>query len=254
MSYRIDEIDEHILYHLAEDARNTTATEIAETVDVTPVTIRHRIKQLEEHGIIDGYSASIDYELAAEKTRHQFTCTAPVDRRRQLAADALAVSGVVDVRVLLSGSENLVVVAVGDDTADTARIARELAELGLEIEREDIVQSSVSQPYQPYSPDDDGHALSVADFRSLSGGSELVELTVAETAAVAGRTLEEVGENGIFDDEILLINVERGDRKFTPTGSTTIEPGDVITLFSREPIPQETIERFDGEPSEETAQ
>jgi len=252
MSYRIDEIDERILYHLAEDARNTTATEIAETVDVTPVTIRHRIKQLEEHGIIDGYTASIDYELAGEKIRHQFTCTAPVERRRELAAEALSVSGVIDVSVLLSGTRNLVVVAVGDDTDDTARITRELAELGLDIDREDIVQSTVSQPYQPYSPDA-RHALSVADFRSLSGGSELVELTVSESAAVAGRTLQEAGEDGIFDDEILLINIERGDRKFTPKGSTTIEAGDVITLFSREPIPQETIERFDGEPSE-TAQ
>src|SRR6056297_1459226 len=103
MSYRIDEIDQRILYHLAADARNTSAPMIAEEVDVTPATVRHRITQLEDHGIIEGYHAAIDYEATNGKLTTQFTCTAPVSEREQLAADALTVSGVVHVRELMAG-------------------------------------------------------------------------------------------------------------------------------------------------------
>jgi DNA-binding Lrp family transcriptional regulator len=62
MDYRVDEIDKRVLYHLARDARNTTAAEIANEMEVTPATIRNRIKQLEAEGILRGYLADINYK------------------------------------------------------------------------------------------------------------------------------------------------------------------------------------------------
>lgn len=250
MSYRIDEIDKRILYHLAADARNTTAPTIAEEVDVTPATIRHRIRQMEEAGIIEGYHADIDYERTDGRIVNQFTCTVPVEDRPRLAREALQVSGVVHVRKLMAGRENLVVTAVGTGTDDITRIARELSNLGLELEREDIVQDEEFQPYRPFGPDDDGARKSLADVQSLTGGAEVVEFTVPEDAAITGMTLEEANESGIIDDDSLVISIERGDAVLTPKGDTVIEAGDVVTLFAPESVSEGTVDAFETELTE----
>lgn len=247
MSYRIDEIDKRILYHLAADARNTSAPMIAEEVDVTSATIRHRIRQMEEAGIIRGYHTDIDYERTDGRIVNQFTCTVPVEDRRRLAKEALQVSGVVNVRKLMAGRENLVVTAVGTDTDDITRIARDLSNLDpdLDLEREDIVQDELFHPYHPFSPDN-GHARqSLADVQNLTGGAEVIEFTVPADAAITGKTLEEAKEMDIIDDESLVISVERGDTVLTPKGDTVVETGDVITLFSPEAVPPETVEAFE---------
>ena len=54
MAHRVDEVDKRILYRLAQDARNTTTSDIAAEMDVTSATIRNRIEQLEEQGILYG--------------------------------------------------------------------------------------------------------------------------------------------------------------------------------------------------------
>src|SRR6056297_652807 len=245
MSYRIDEIDKRILYHLADDARNTSAPTIAEEVDVTPATIRHRIRQMEDAGIIEGYHADIDYERTDGRIVNQFTCTAPVADRHRLAQAALQVSGVVNVRKLMAGRENLVVTAVGTGTDDITRIARELSSLGLDLEREDIVQDELFHPYHPFGSDDDASRQSFADVQSLTGGAEVIEFTVPEDAAVTGTTLEAANESGIIDDDSLVISIERGDAVLTPKGDTVIEAGDVVTLFAPETVSTETVEAFE---------
>ncbi|MFC7081451.1 Lrp/AsnC family transcriptional regulator [Halorussus caseinilyticus] len=245
MSYRIDEIDKRILYHLADDARNTTAPTIAEEVDVTPATIRHRIRQMEEAGIIQGYHADIDYERTDSRIVNQFTCTVAVADRHRLAQEALQVSGVVNVRKLMAGRENLVVTAVGTGTDDITRIARELSSLGLDLEREDIVQDELFHPYHPFGSDDDASRQSFADVQSLTGGAEVIEFTVPEDAAVTGTTLEAANDSGILDDDSLVISIERGDAVLTPKGDTVIEAGDVVTLFAPETVSSETVEAFE---------
>lgn len=245
MGYRIDEIDKRILYHLVADARNTSGAMIAEKVDVTPATIRHRITQLEEHGVITGYHADIDYEQTDGQTTVEFTCTAaPADRQR-LAQEVLQVSGVVEVRELIAGQQNLRITAVGSDNDDISRIARELSELGLTIETQAIVHDEVTQPYQPYAPDEGQQSASLTDFRSLAGGAEVVEFTVADTAPIAGQTLADANEAGILPDDVLVIGLERGETMLTPKGETTIQTGDVVTLFARESLPDQTLEAFE---------
>ncbi|WP_158055772.1 Lrp/AsnC family transcriptional regulator [Halorussus halophilus] len=247
MDYRLDEIDKRILYHLAADARNTTAPTIAEEVDVTPATIRHRIRQLEDHGIIRGYHADIDYERTDGYVVNQFRCTVPVSDRQRYAQEVLQISGVVNVQELMSGRENLVVTAVGTDTDDITRIARDLSDHGLELEREDIVQNERFHPYHPFSPNNGHLTQSLADIQNLAGGAEVVEFTVAEDATITGKTLQEAKENGMLDDETLVISIERGDEMVTPRGDTAVESGDVITLFSREAVPDGTLEAFKTE-------
>lgn len=51
----LDETDRHILHVLQNNAR-ATITDIANEVGVSGNTVRNRIEQLEEQGIIKGYS------------------------------------------------------------------------------------------------------------------------------------------------------------------------------------------------------
>lgn len=85
MAYTIDDIDERILYHLTEDARNTSAPMIADQVDVSAATIRNRIQRLEEAGIIRGYHADINYKRINGMLTSLFVCDAPIPESETLA-------------------------------------------------------------------------------------------------------------------------------------------------------------------------
>ncbi len=243
---RLDEIDRRILYRLAEDARGTSAPTIAEEVNVSAGTIRNRIDQLEEDGILTGYHAAIDYERADDSLRNLFVCDVSVTERAHLATQALAIPGVVNVRELMSGRGNLHVTAVGADTEDLSRISHELSSLGVDIQGEDLVQSERTRSYQPYGPEEDPMEPSMTDFLNLSGEAEVVDLTIAENAAIAGLTLREANEDGLLGDEILVVAIERGESIITPKGHTTIQAGDLVTVFGRTGITDDFLGQFTG--------
>ncbi|MCB1464087.1 MAG: Lrp/AsnC family transcriptional regulator [Nitratireductor sp.] len=58
----LDNIDRRILSALLEDGRASVET-VAKKVGLSPTPIRRRIKQLENEGVIKGYSANIDQAL-----------------------------------------------------------------------------------------------------------------------------------------------------------------------------------------------
>ncbi|QSG15628.1 Lrp/AsnC family transcriptional regulator [Halapricum desulfuricans] len=244
MVSRIDEIDKRILYYLAKDARNTAAPEIADEMEVTPATIRNRIRQLEEEGVLRGYLADIDYKSIEGHVTYQFSCTAPIPDRDRLAQAALEVSGVVTVRELMTGNANLAITAVGSDTSDIGRIAGELSDIGLDIEDESVIEKEYHRPYDPFGPEDAPKGPSLTDFMGLAGGAEVVEFTVSEGAEVAGLTIEEAVDEGLLADEMLVVGVERDGDVITPKGETVIEAGDVISLFSKTGLEKDALEVF----------
>ncbi|KOX97399.1 MULTISPECIES: Lrp/AsnC family transcriptional regulator [Halorubrum] len=248
MTYRPDEIDRRILYYLGMNARDTSAPMIAEEVDVTPATVRNRINRLEEQGVIRGYHADIDYENSNGKVTTQFTCTAPVSKRSALANEALSTPGVTQVRELLAGQENLVVTAVGEDTTDINRIAQQLSSAGVTIEREDIVLDETFQPYHEFAPEEDRAPSAVTDFQTVVGGGEVVEFTVSESADVAGLSLETANQRGLLSDEVLVVGIERDGDHIAPNGDTRIKPGDLVSVFSPEALPERLVDAFDGDP------
>lgn len=246
MSYRVDEIDRRILYHLARDARGVSAPDIADEVDVSAGTIRNRIRQLEDSGIIRGYHADVDYERVEGRIVNLFMTNVPIPERERLARTVLSVSGVVNVRELMSGRENLQITAVGSDTNDITRIAREISELGIDIEDEALVQREYFHPFHQFGPDEGPSRTTLTDFRRLAGGAEVVDLTIVSSSPAVGLTLKEIVEEGILEEDALVVAIERGNRIITPKGETTLEAGDVITVFSREGIESETIRTFTG--------
>lgn len=246
MDRRIDRVDERILFHLSRNARDTSAPTIAEETDVSAGTIRNRIRQLESSGVIRGYHADVDYERLGGRFRNLFMCTTAVPDRERLARRALDISGVVNVRELMAGRGNLHVTAVGTDTDDMTRIARELSNLGLDIEDEALVQREDYHAYHPFGPESGDARSTMTDFRRLAGGTEVVDVTVVGGSSVHGRTIQQAVDDGLLDETALVVAIEREDQVITPRGQTTFEAGDLVTIFSGDGVSAESLRAFGG--------
>ena len=233
MSDRLDEIDRHVLYHLVRDARNTSAPMIAEEVNVSPGTIRNRVQLMEEAGILRGYHAAIDYDRAEGRLTNLYVCTCDVLERSKLAKQVAEIPGVVNVRELMTGRNNLHVMAVGEDVHELSRVSNDIASLDIEIEEENLVRSEQTLPYDKFGPDGELTQHSITDVMQLSGDAEVVELTVSEQTEIAGLSLREANERGLLDSDVLVVSIERDDTILTPKGDTEILPGDLVTVFSR---------------------
>lgn len=248
MEHRLDEVDRRILFRLMDDARDTSAPDIADEVNVSPGTIRNRIHRLEDLGVIRGYHAAVDFELAGGKLTNLIVCSAPVSDREKFAKQVLEVPGVVDVRELMSGQRNLHVTAVGNDMNDLTRISRAIEALGMEIEDENLIQRHYERPYHYFGPEDSAQTSSLTDFISLTGGAEVLELTVSEGAAIEGMTLQEANSHGLVGEDVLVVAIERDGEIITPRGQTIIKADDLLTVFSQRGREDELVRSFSDEP------
>lgn len=246
MSVDIDAIDEQIIYRLSQEARHTSAPEIAEEVDVSAPTIRNRISRLEEQGIIKGYHAHIDYEKLGGRLTNLFFCTAVVTDRDRFAQRILEIPGVINVREIMSGEENLHVTVIATDTADIRRIAQEIAALGIDIDHEELLHQEHFQPYRPFGPDNPEMGPPLTGIADLSEDADLIELYVAESAPITGKTIQTATEDGLITEDLLVISIERedGENAATPAGNTVIRTGDTVTLFSRTGIADDALRAF----------
>lgn len=146
----LDDLDEYILFRLQRDARTTSAAEIAGDYGVSPSTVRNRIKRLEDDGIVRGSHLDVDYERAGYQLYTVIFCTAPIPERESLAEQALDVPGVISVRELMTGDENVHIVALGRDSDDLSRIGRDLSALGFEIVEEELIRNEYTRPYHGF--------------------------------------------------------------------------------------------------------
>jgi DNA-binding Lrp family transcriptional regulator len=115
--------------------------------------VRERIARPEQRGVVRGYTLDVDYERAGFQLHTRIICTAPIPERETLAEAALGVSGVVNVREVMTGAENLHVTAVGVDGDDLSRIGRELDDLGVEVVDEDLLRGEHHHPYHGFALD-----------------------------------------------------------------------------------------------------
>ncbi len=149
----LDALDKRIIHALQCDARKTSASDVAADVGVSASTVRNRIRKLEAADILMGYRPEVNYEKAGYQLRALIVCTAPIPEREQLARDALEVDGVVAVREITTGTENVHVEAVGTDGDDLSRIGQDLDALGLEVVDEDLIRNEYEHQFHEFDVD-----------------------------------------------------------------------------------------------------
>ncbi|AGN01034.1 lrp-type transcriptional regulator [Salinarchaeum sp. Harcht-Bsk1] len=250
MSLEIDSIDERILYYLAQEARHTSAPDIAENVDVSPPTVRNRIRRLEEEGVIRGYHANIDYQKVGGRLTNHYVCSTGNRDRQEMAQRVLDIPGVINVREIMSGKGDLRISVVGSDTQDLTRIAQDITALDIEIDDEDLVHREYLRPFAPFGPRDADLVSPVTGVAGLAGDADVVEVLVRESAPIAGRTLQEANERDIVPPDVLVVRINRDDDSITPTGETAIREGDFVTIHSRTGVTDATLEAFTGHSSD----
>ncbi|MFC7131809.1 MULTISPECIES: Lrp/AsnC family transcriptional regulator [Salinibaculum] len=150
MGRDLDDVDRSILYLLQQDARNATAQEIADRVGVSASTIRNRIDQLEEDGIIKGYHPEIDYEAANLPLQVTFVISAPPTELKEYSEQIRGIQGVIDVREMLTGRRNVHVDVVGTTTAEITRITDAIHDTGVEIESSEMMRRRHVQPFNHF--------------------------------------------------------------------------------------------------------
>lgn len=142
----LDEVDRAILHALQEDARKNTNAAISERVSVSASTVGKRISRLEERGIIKGHRSEIDYDEAGFPLHVLFICTAKITEREALVERALDLAGVITVRELMTGRENVHIQVVGTSNDDITRIAHALDDMGFTVTDEILMRAEHTRP------------------------------------------------------------------------------------------------------------
>lgn len=140
MGSDLDEVDRGILFLLQHDARNTTAVEMAEKLDVSASTVRNRIEQLEEMGVLVGYYPRINYEHTDFPLLAIFVVTAHPSRRSEVVEDLLDIGWVLEVHEMLGGRENIHITVLARDNCHVSEITDQIHELDVEISRTEITK------------------------------------------------------------------------------------------------------------------
>ena len=86
----------------------------------------------------------------------------------------------------------------------------------------------------------------VKDFTILPRGDQLFRLLINEGSPLEGKSLSESTKRGALPPSILVVTIERGDKREIPSGKTVIETGDLLTLFSLERASDELVEKLAG--------
>lgn len=246
MHPQIDSVDEQILYYLTEEARHTSAPDIAEKVDVSAPTVRNRIRRLEEEGVIRGYHADVNYQKVGGRLTNHYVCSTGNRDREEMAQRVLKVPGVINVREIMSGRGDLRITVVGTDTDNLTRIAQGIISLGIEIDDEDLIHREYFRPYAPFGPRDEEVPLPVLGVAGIAGDADVVEVIVREHAPIAGKTLREANEEALIPSDVLVVRINRDEGSITPTGETVVKQNDFVTIHSRSGVTEKTLETFIG--------
>ncbi len=97
----------------------------------------------------------------------------------------------------------------------------------------------------------------VIDYMSVGETAEVFEIHVSDEAPIEGLTLSEAGDSDILTDDMLLVAIEReeGADPITPRGNTTIQAGDLVTVYAQQGATPRVTDIFghfdDSSPSRE---
>lgn len=146
----LDDVDRGILYLLQDDARSHTTVEIGEKVGVSSSTVANRIASLEERGVITGYQPTLDYQETDVRYHMLAIGTVPFEDQADIVEESMTVSGVVSARELLTSEENVEIEFIGRTREEVEATLADIDDVGVTVERVEIVKRTRRQPYNHY--------------------------------------------------------------------------------------------------------
>lgn len=136
-----------ILYLLQSDARHNTTREIGDRIGLSASAVGARIRKLEDGGVIKGYHPTVDYEKTGFEHHLLVTGTAPFARRDEIVSNVRQVSGVANIRKMLTDERNIVVEIIARTRSELKQTVEGLHETDLSVERMDIIEDEITQPF-----------------------------------------------------------------------------------------------------------
>ncbi|WP_339104373.1 AsnC family transcriptional regulator [Haloterrigena salinisoli] len=146
----LDRDDMAILHVLQDDARNATTEAIGADVGLAASTVASRINDLEDRGVITGYTPEIDYEKAGFEQRTLLVGTVTDEADEAVVARVSEVENVISVRRLLSDEADLHIELVTDTQKRVEAVTDELHELGIEITRTSVIVEERTRPFDHF--------------------------------------------------------------------------------------------------------
>ncbi|WP_338729544.1 TrkA family potassium uptake protein [Haladaptatus sp. DJG-WS-42] len=86
----------------------------------------------------------------------------------------------------------------------------------------------------------------IVDYMRIGDEAEVFEIIVKEDSPIDGKTLQEADAAGLLSAEMLIVAIERNGEghPITPRGSTRLEAGDLLTVYSGEGATPEVTDIF----------
>jgi len=144
----LDGTDMGILYLLQADARHRTIEEMGEELNVAPSTIASHLRRLEEDDVIEGYNPKIDYEKT--EFDHHYILAGTTSADEATVQNVIDIYGVINVRKLITDREDLSIEVVGDSRESFTESVDQLTDIGVEIDRIELVKRELSRPFDDF--------------------------------------------------------------------------------------------------------
>ncbi len=227
-----DTTDWQIITRLMSDARHNSATDIAEELGLSAKTVRRRITQLEDAGVVRGYTAQINYNNIDDHLVGLYICTVPAPKQRQLAQAACLLPNVTSTRLLLSGQRDLHITATGRTTSDLQFVAQHLSTLGITIEENLFLQAEFQDTYDTSTPELSSSNDDQPTVSSLTDESNLIAMTVSDEDTFVGQTVATLIRDAMSDLQPTVLGIKRNGVVLSADDTTTIEAGDLIIAYT----------------------
>ncbi|MFQ3319210.1 MAG: trk system potassium uptake protein TrkA [Natronomonas sp.] len=87
---------------------------------------------------------------------------------------------------------------------------------------------------------------SVVDFMHIGDEAEVFEIVVERGAPIAGKTIADAAAAELLGDDMLVVAIEReeGEPPITPRGGTTVQAGDLVTVYSATGVTEDVLDIF----------
>lgn len=86
----------------------------------------------------------------------------------------------------------------------------------------------------------------IRDLVTLPGGAQLFRVTLPPHSPLVGQSLREAGEKGLIPEGVLVAAVERDGELEIAHGNTILQPGDILTVFTKSHTPERLISLLSG--------